>query len=81
MEVIQKIKIDGKDAKLILLSDKKTVQVTYDNTVIYTSAGKTWKNIESEEWAQIGLLKIETEKYIKNKSTLNKLQKLAEEYF
>lgn len=81
MEVIQQIKIDGKDAKLILLSDKKTVQITYNNTIISTSAGETWKNIESEEWAQIGLLKIEIYKYIKKKSTLDKLQKLAEEYF
>lgn len=81
MEVIQQIKIDGKDAKLILLSDKKTIQITYNNTIISTSAGETWNNIESEEWAQIGLVKIEIEKYIKNKSTLDKLQKLAEEYF
>lgn len=81
MEVIQQIKIDGKDAKLILLSDKKTVQITYNNKIIYTSAGETWKNIESEEWAQLGLLKIEIDKYIKKKSTLDKLQKLAEEYF
>lgn len=81
MKVIQQVEIEGKDAKLLLLSDKKTVQITCDNEIVSTSAGETWKNIELEEWAQMGLLKIEVENYIKKQLAVNKLKKLADEYF
>lgn len=81
MKVIQQVKIEGKDAKLLLSDDKKNVQITCDNEIISTSAGETWKNIELEEWAQMGLLKIEVEKYIKKQSALKNLKKYAEESF
>lgn len=81
MKVIQQVEIEGKEAKLLLLSDNKTVQIMCDNDIVSTSAGETWKNIESETWAQLGLLKIEVENYIKKQQVLKELTTLAEEFF
>lgn len=81
MKIIKKLIIRGKEAKLILLDDNKTVNVVYDNETISSSAGGTWNNIQNDEWAQQGLLSVEVEGYIKKKESMNKLQKLAEEYF
>lgn len=81
MREIKKIKIDGKEAKLLLLDDNKTVNILFDNEIISSSAGETWNNIENEEWAQEGLLKIESERYIRKKNSIHKLKKMADEYF
>lgn len=81
MKIIKKLIIKGKEAKLILLDDNKTVNIVYDNKTISSSAGATWNNIRNDEWAQKGLLSVEVEGYIKKKESMNKLQKLAEEYF
>lgn len=81
MKIIKKLIIKGKEAKLILLDDNKTVNIVYGNETISSSAGATWNNIRNDEWAQKGLLSVEVEGYIKKKESMNKLQKLAEEYF
>ena len=65
MKVIKTFTVDGKEAKLLLEDDNKTVQVIFDNKVISVSEKDTWTNIKDEEWAQDGLLKIEVESYIK----------------
>lgn len=45
MQVIIEKTIKNKEAKLVLADDNVTVQVIYDNIVIDTSAGDTWKNL------------------------------------
>ncbi len=81
MKLIKRIRIDGKEAKLLLLDDNKTVNIVFDNEIISSSAGETWNNIENEEWAQEGLLKIESERYIRKKNSIHKLKKMADECF
>ncbi len=81
MKIIKKLIIKGKEAKLILLDDNKTVNIVYGNETISSSAGATWNNIQDDEWAQEGLLSVEVEGHIKKAESMNKLQKLAEEYF
>lgn len=81
MKVIKTFTIDGKEAKLLLEDDNKTVQVIFDNKVISVSEKDTWTNIKDEEWAQDGLLKIEVESYIKKERAKNKLERIAKEVF
>ena len=81
MKVIKTFTVDGKEAKLLLEDDNKTVQVIFDNKVISVSEKDTWTNIKDEEWAQDGLLKIEVESYIKKESAKNKLEHIAKEVF
>ena len=38
MKVIQQVEIDGKEAKLLLLNDNKTVQIMCDDDIVSTSA-------------------------------------------
>ena len=40
-----------------------------------------WDDIKEEEWAQLGILKIEAESYIKKKKADAKLKAIAEEFF
>lgn len=81
MKVIKTFTIDGKEAKLLLEDDNKTVQIIFDNKVISVSEKDTWTNIKDEEWAQDGLLKIEVESYIKKERAKNKLERIAKEVF
>lgn len=81
MKVIKTFTVDGKEAKLLLEDDNKTVQVIFDNKVISVSEKDTWTNIKDEEWAQDGLLKIEVESYIKKERAKNKLERIAKEVF
>lgn len=81
MKVIKKTRINGKIAKLLLLDDNKTVKIVLDNETIASSAGKTWSNIQNEEWAQEGLLKIEVEGYMKKKKSVNNLKHMAKDFF
>ena len=81
MKVIKTFTVDGKEAKLLLEDDNKTVQVIFDNKVISVSEKDTWTNIKDEEWAQDGLLKIEVESYIKKEREKNKLEHIAKEVF
>lgn len=81
MKVIKTFTIDGKEAKLLLEDDNKTVQVIFDNKVISVAEKDTWTNIKDEEWAQDGLLKIEVESYIKKERAKNKLERIAKEVF
>ena len=81
MKVIKRFTVDGKEAKLLLEDDNKTVQVILDNKVISVSEKDTWTNIKDEEWAQDGLLKIEVESYIKKERATNQLEHIAKEVF
>ena len=81
MKVIKRFTVDGKEVKLLLEDDNKTVQVIFDNKVISVSEKDTWTNIKDEEWAQDGLLKIEVESYIKKERAKNKLEHIAKEVF
>lgn len=81
MKVIKTFTVDGKEAKLLLEDDNKTVQIIFDNKVISVSEKDTWTNIKDEEWAQDGLLKIEVESYIKKERAKNKLERIAKEVF
>lgn len=81
MKVIKTFTVDGKEAKLLLEDDNKTVQVIFDNKVISVAEKDTWTNIKDEEWAQDGLLKIEVESYIKKERAKNKLERIAKEVF
>ncbi len=81
MKVIKTFTIDGKEAKLLLEDDNKTVQIIFDNKVISVAEKDTWTNIKDEEWAQDGLLKIEVESYIKKERAKNKLERIAKEVF
>lgn len=81
MKVIKTFTIDGKEAKLLLEDDNKTVQIIFDNKVISVAEKDTWTNIKDEEWAQDGLLKIEVESYIKKERAKNKLECIAKEVF
>lgn len=81
MKVIKTFTIDGKEAKLLLEDDNKTVQIIFDNKVISVGEKDTWTNIKDEEWAQDGLLKIEVESYIKKERAKNKLERIAKEVF
>ena len=81
MKVIKKIRVQGKDAKLLLLDDNKTVNIVLDNETISSSSGKTWNNIKNEEWAQEGLLRIESERYVRKKQSMHKLKRIADDLF
>lgn len=81
MKIIKAIVIEGKEAKLILLDDEKTVQIFFDGEMISSSAKSTWNNIKNEEWAQYGLLKIEVENHVKKDQSLKRLKRVAEEIF
>lgn len=81
MKVIKTLIIDGKEAKLLLSDDNKTVQTVFDNEIISSTGKDIWMNIKDEEWAQYGLLKIEVESYIKKRNAKSKLERIAEEVF
>ena len=81
MKVIKKIKVKGKEAKLLLLDDNKTVNIVLDNETVSSSSGKIWNNIKNEEWAQEGLLRIESERYIRKKKSMQKLKRMADDWF
>ena len=40
-----------------------------------------WKDIQGEDWAQSGILKIEAEGYIRKKNAKTELEAIAEEFF
>lgn len=81
MKVIKTLIIDGKEAKLLLSDDNKTVQTVFDKEIISSTGKDIWMNIKDEEWAQYGLLKIEVESYIKKRNAKSKLERIAEEVF
>ncbi len=81
MKLIKKSIIDGKEARLVLLDDNKTVRILYDNKTIFSAANDIWENIKDEEWAQYALIKIEAEKYARRKKAKDRLKRLAEEVF
>ncbi len=81
MKVIKKIRVRGKEAKLLLLDDNKTVNIVLDNETVSSSDGKTWNNIKNEEWAQEGLLRIESERYVRKKESMQKLKRIADDMF
>ena len=81
MKVVKKIRIEGKEAKLVLLDDKKTVAVVFDNETVSSSAGKTWNNLKNEEWAQEGLLRIESQRYARKKKSQYMLKRMADDIF
>ena len=81
MKVIKKISINGKEAKLLLLDDDKTINIILDNETISSSSDKTWNNIKNEEWAQEGLLRIESKRYMRKKKSIDKLKRMAEDLF
>lgn len=67
-------------AKLILLSDNKTLKIVLDGKVIKVIQG-AWDNIKNEDWAQVGTLEIEVTDYIRKKTTQEELEALAKLYF
>jgi len=81
MKVIKKVKVNGKEAKLLLLDDDKTINIVLDDEIISSSSDKTWNNIKNEEWAQVGLLRIESERYMRKKKSIDKLKRMAEDLF
>ncbi|MCI8626121.1 MAG: hypothetical protein HFI40_07580 [Lachnospiraceae bacterium] len=80
MKVIKNSMIEGKEAKLLLLSNNQTLKISLGNKVI-CMIEDLWDDIKEEEWAQLGILKIEAESYIKKKKADAKLKAIAEEFF
>ena len=80
MKVVKTSVIDGKKARLLLLSDNETLKVALGNQMIGVIDG-LWKDIQGEDWAQSGILKIEAEGYIRKKNAKTELEAIAEEFF
>lgn len=80
MKIITQCIIEGKQAKLLLLSDNKTLKVVLDNKVVRVMHG-VWENIKDEDWAQEATLRIVVTDYIRKKATQAELEALAKLYF
>lgn len=81
MKIIKKKKIEGKIGKLILLDDKKTVEVHYDNQVLLSENGNTWNNMKDEPWIIDGTLEMCVKNYIEEKEAFKRLEEIAKECF
>lgn len=81
MKIIKKKKIEGKIGKLILLDDKKTVEVHYDNQVLLSENGNTWNNMKDESWIIDGTLEMCVKNYIEEKEAFKRLEEIAKECF
>lgn len=70
MQVILEKTIKNKEAKLVLADDNVTVQVIYDNKLIDTSAGDTWKNLNGTGLEE-GYLEVVVNSIIDEQSSYN----------
>lgn len=81
MKTIQRVRIDGHEAKLVLANDNNTLQVLMDNDIIESYEEHIWDNIKNEAWAQKGLLTIVAGRRIKRQKLLAEMERIAEEAF
>lgn len=81
MKTIQRVRIDGHEAKLVLANDNNTLQVLMDDDIIESYEEHIWDNIKNEVWARKGLLTIVAGRRIKRQKLLAEMERIAEEAF